>query len=103
MDAGDEQQPYIFICLEEKITPEEFTSSRQDSVKHYRNYYFELPSIPEEDAVYIIATDKVQMELLDEAGFSYTQCGKYRIYIKNKLKTCKRTAIIEFKANWRNL
>ena len=83
VDAGDEQQPYIFICLEEKITPEEFTSSRQDSVKHYRNYYFELPSIPEEDAVYIIATDKVQMELLDEAGFSYTQCGKYRIYIKN--------------------
>ena len=82
VDAGEEQQPYIFICLEEKITPEEFTSSRQDSVNHYRNYYFELPSIPEEDAVYIIATDKVQMELLDEAGFSYTQCGKYRIYIK---------------------
>lgn len=82
VDGSRMQQPYIFVCLKLRLTPEEFVAFRESGENQYGRYCFTLPETVDETAVYVLPIDSEGAEELREQGFKETQTGKLGIYKK---------------------
>ena len=76
------QQPYIYIVLEMKMSPYEFIEARNSGTNTYGNYCLAFPEELDMDGIYIINGNEDKMALLEENGFTYTTCGRFRIYYR---------------------
>lgn len=84
VDGSDVQQPYIFLCLEEKMTPEEFASSRAASLEewetHYGAYYFDMPDSVDRNGIYLIRGEGEMADQLRREGFVSEEIGEYLVF-----------------------
>lgn len=80
VDPGDIQQPYIYMCLAAKLSPEEFMTSRADSATHYGRYYFDMPDNIDREAVYIVYNGSQYSAVLDKSGFECIMIEDYFVY-----------------------